>query len=401
MLRFMTPLHKVTIRNNVTATYQIVGSYASTINEVAQALALEQITISQKLFWTSYYYSCHNTAQTINLITLLLERHPTTAARHMLQLSNVVAKTGPGYLEVYPCTELERSSYQLLRIKHNYCTNYLPIQTSIAGLESIGDLDPIDNIIHPDSYDVDCTYREVLVKLDGIIYIYSWNGSLRLAPNTTTLSLPKIKLGATPLKLHEDIFSCAHRLNWADFSHHHSLNAILSTLNRQAQVLKVVGVVSSPHYTLKKNKIETQEGILGNSYFSFLFGGHVASVYELWTMLANLIVTVASIVSISKKLCYHLCIKYICKRRGKIVVDAVDIIEQGRTHQPPAEETTPATELHSLINPTYSQAESTTPISTNTTILPAKLYPSLEDIAETDDIAWPSWTKQARQESSQ
>jgi len=52
MLRFMTPLHNVSIHNNVTATYQIVGSYASTINAVAQALALEQITTSQKLFWT-------------------------------------------------------------------------------------------------------------------------------------------------------------------------------------------------------------------------------------------------------------------------------------------------------------------------------------------------------------
>jgi len=316
----------------------------------------------------------------------------------MLQLSNVVAKAGPGYLEVYPCTELERSSYQLMRMKHDNCTNYLPIQISIAGLESIGYLDPIDNIIHPDSYNVDCTYREeVPVKLNDTIYLYSWNDSLRLAPNTTTLSLPNIKLGATPLELHENIFSRAHRLNWADFSHRHSLNAILSTLDRQAQVLKAVGVASSPHHTLKKNRIETQEGIQGNSYF-FLFGGHVASVYELWTMLANLIVTIASVVFISKKLYYHLCIKYICKRRGRIVIDAVDIIEQGRTHHPTAEETTPATELHSLMNPTHSQAESTTPNSTiNPNTPPARLYPALEEMTETADIAWPSWTKQARQ----
>jgi len=398
MLRFMTPLHNVTIRNNVTATYQIVGQYASTINAIAQALALEQITTAQKLFWTSYYYSCHNTAQTINLITLLLERHPTTAARHMLQLSNVVAKAGPGYLEVYPCTELERTSYQLLKMEHNNCTNYLPIQISIAGLESIGYLDPIDNIIHPDSYNVDCTYREeVPVKLDGIIYLYSWNDSLKLAPNTTTLSLPNIKLGATPLELHENIFSRAHRLNWADFSHHHSLNAILSTLNRQAQVLKAVGVVSSPHHTLRKNRIETQEGILGNSYFSFLFGGHVASVYELWTMLANLIVTIATVAFISKKLYSHLCVKYICKRRGRIVVDAVDTLELDRT-QHPAEEITPATELHPLMNPTHPQAEETIPNSNiNSNTPPARLYPALEEMTGTHDIAWPSWTKQAGQ----
>jgi len=86
----------------------------------------------------------------------------------------------------------------------------------------------------------------------------------------------------------------------------------------------------------------------------------------------------------------------------RIVVDVIGVTEQGGTRQPIAEETMPATEIHTLLSPTHPQSGNTTPTLTTSSIdPPAKLQPVLEDRTEMDDIAWPSWTKQARQESSQ
>lgn len=95
-------------------------------------------------------------------------------------------------------------------------------------------------------------------------------------------------------------------MDWQRFSSHSDLNEILATLSRQKKVLEAMGVQSGPYHTFEKNVIESKENLLGGAYFSFLFGGHVASGFELWTLASNILVsliTFGGLVSCLRRLC--------------------------------------------------------------------------------------------------
>jgi len=381
MVRFLTPLINTTIRDNIVDKYSLQGEFSAVINSVAQAIVHEQTQLAQKLFWSSYYYSCHNAAQMISIITMLLEQHPTMAARYMLQMTNIVANSGPGYLEVFPCTEIAPDMYELLPMPEGNCTNYIPIKLNMGGSETQGFLNPVDNIIHADTYNVNCErVNGSLIRLNGTLMSYYTNGSLQQIPAPTELTIPNLHLGAAPLKIHETVFSRAHRLNWADFSYHISLNSILSTLSRQSQVLKAMGIVNTPHNTVEENKVKSQERLLGKTFFSFLFGGHVASVYELWTLASNIIVT-CTVLTVTFHLLYRLCRAKLCPRRSTPLVAEVqyrgDIQQTGKN----CLDGEPDNEVYAPSNPT--ERDRLTEQN--------NLYPNL------DQVRWPSWYNPAQQ----
>ena len=114
----------------------------------------------------------------------------------------------------------------------------------------------------------------------------------------TNISIPNIKLGAERLEINSIIFSKAHRLSWGDLNGHHSLNNLLATLSRQKQVLEAMGVSTDRHRTLDSNVIESKEGILAGSWGAFLFGGHVASGLELWTLGVDAVFTAIVVIYI-------------------------------------------------------------------------------------------------------
>ena len=310
MVRFLTPINITTHKQHAIEKYQIQGSDGpvSIINALVQAMVVDVHTAMQDYFWNAYLYTCNNIRQTLKLVTMLMEEHPTRSARYLLQNPYIRAKSGPGIFEVYPCTPLDSSLYKLVPMKENNCTNFIPINVTMAGVNHTGYLDPMSNVIHKEIYTVNCNTREeVIVKLDDKYMIYHWKGTVRPLEHVMNISLPDLELGAHPIKLHETVFSQTHLMNWQDLSNHESLNDILSTLDRQKQVLEAAGVVSSRHNTLNENTVETQESLLGNSLFSFLFGGHVASGYELWTFTCNIILTVVTIAFILRKLRNRLC----------------------------------------------------------------------------------------------
>lgn len=203
---------------------------------------------------------------------------------------------------------LNKTQYQILAMTKGNCTEHIPVKVFIAGTEKIGYLDPKDNVINPNSFTVNCANkRRVLMRVEGATHSYHYNGTVTLVNNTASLLIPDINLGSKPIKIEETIFSRAHRLNWADQDSHHSLNQMFATLDRQKTVLTAMGMISSSHNTLGYNVIESRENILGSSYFSFLFGGHVANAYELWTLACNITITItvglAIIGSIVEKCC--------------------------------------------------------------------------------------------------
>ena len=91
--------------------------------------------IAQQLFWRSYDYACHNLAETLRLVTMLLEEHPTMTARYLLRKSEIIAKSGPGFLQVFPCTMLNETQYEILPMENHNCTEFIPIKVQIAGTE--------------------------------------------------------------------------------------------------------------------------------------------------------------------------------------------------------------------------------------------------------------------------
>lgn len=118
------------------------------------------------------------------------------------------------------------------------------------------------------------------MTVNGSLYWYD-NGSLSIIETELDLKLPGMALGSQPIVVHEAIYSTAHKLMWPALSTHSDLNDILSTLSRQKQVLEAMGVQSGPHETFDRNVVESKENVLGNALFAFLFGGHVASGFEL------------------------------------------------------------------------------------------------------------------------
>ena len=308
MISFLDTVNFTTLAQKIKADYTAWGDDVVLLNAMLQGLAGEMHNNLIEQFWNSYYYTCHLLSQTLKIITLLMEKHPTVSARYMLQNPYIIASSGPGILEIYPCTELPPDLYRILPMSENNCTQFIPIEVSMGGSKRIGYLDPIENVVHKDTHTVDCSYIDrVILRLNGSTLRYSRTGDFSALTNVSRLRLPDIQLGIQPIKIHETVYSTAHRLNWHELSNHQSLNTLLATLDRQRQVLEAMGVQSSPHHTLEHNVIESKESLLGNSLFAFLFGGHVASGYELWSFFCNIIVSIVAIGFILYTLRKHCC----------------------------------------------------------------------------------------------
>ena len=176
VVKFLTPLTNVTINDTIKERVSVEGRDAALFNTMLQSLAYQQTKIAQDLFWSAYFYACHNLAETLQIITMLLGEHPTLSARYLLDKPNVIATAGPGFLQVYPCTILNYSQYEVLPMEENNCTEFIPMKIKIAGAEKIGYFNPEDNVIHPDTYTVNCkTKRGTLMMLKYNISEYFVN----------------------------------------------------------------------------------------------------------------------------------------------------------------------------------------------------------------------------------
>ena len=90
-------------------------------------------------------------------------------------------------------------------------------------------------------------------------------------------------------------------MDWQQFNDHSSLNELLATLSRQKQVLETMEVSADGHRSFESNVIESKE-MLGRAYFGFLFGGHVANGFEVWTLIVNCFVTLVVAAFIAHKI---------------------------------------------------------------------------------------------------
>ena len=365
MVRFLTPLANITVNKTIASRDKIIGpAPAALFNAALQAIEYRQTKLSRQLFWTSYDYACQNLAETLRLVTMLLEEHPTTTARYLLRRPEVIAKSGPGFLQVFPCTMLNSTQYEILPMENN-CTEFIPVQIWIAGTNKIGYLNPKNNVVTPHTFAVNCASKEnTLLRINGVIVSYNLNGTLTPVKTITNLSLPDINLGSQPLEIKEVIFSRLHRISWSEEGTS-NLNQLFSTLDRQRAVLKEIGIHSSRHNTMDKNAIESREELLGGAFFSFLFGGHVGSGYELWTFFCNLLFSCLLAMSILGCILKKFCLPRL--RRNEVIAN-IDI-ESMDDSNGEIEDDTPAT------NRLISDEEISVPPS-------YRLYPSLPTITE-------------------
>ena len=65
-----------------------------------QALATSQTQLARQLLWNSYYYTCKNLANSLQVDSMLLSQHPSMSAQYLLQRSNLTTKSGPGFLQI-------------------------------------------------------------------------------------------------------------------------------------------------------------------------------------------------------------------------------------------------------------------------------------------------------------
>ena len=340
MVRFITPPIKVTISEEMGTKYTIQSNHdnlparIAVIQAALQALATSQTQLARQLFWNSYYYTCKNLAELLQIVSMLLSQHPSMSARYLLQRSNLTAKAGPGFLQIYPCTIIEPGHYELQPMPEGNCTNYLPIKFTEAGSEQLGYLDPQENVIHTTTYNVNCDMKtRVLVTLNGTLHQYHYNGSVNPTSSMGELPIPNINLGTQPIQINEIIFSRAHRLNWEGQNDYRSLNHLLGTLGRQSQVLRAMGITTSRYRTFDENVVESREELLGGAFFAFLTGGHIASLWELWTLLCDIAITLLVLGMITKAICIRCCIPRFTMRRlqgevAEVVDTQIETIEE-------------------------------------------------------------------------
>ena len=295
------------------------------LNSMIQPLAHQVAQAEKDSFWNAYTYTCNNIAETLRVVALLLGQNPTASARFLLQTTNLIAKPGPGYLQIYPCSPLAKDMYKFEPMKEDNCTEFIPMTIYMGGRNHTGYLDITTNVVHAASAEISCQMRkETLLIIDGQLYSYHHNGNLTLTKQIHNLiTILNVNLGATPPKIHETIYSRAHRLNWQQFSDHSSLNKLVATLSRQKQVLEAMGVSTDEHRSFESNVIESKEEMLGRAYFGFLFGGHVANGFEVWTLIVNCFVTLVVAAFIARKIWTRCLSDRITLRRE--IVAAADI----------------------------------------------------------------------------
>ena len=89
-------------------------------------------------------------------------------------------------------------------------------------------------------------------------------------------------------------------------------------------MLEAMGIQSGPHETLEKNVVESKENLIGGAWMAFLTGGHVSSVFELWTLACNCITSLIAVILLGAVLYRRCC----TTRISRPVIAAVDLESQ-------------------------------------------------------------------------
>lgn len=165
----------------------------------------------------------------------------------------------------------------------------------LNGVQSTMYLNPVDNILHADTWSVKCdTAKQIVLTLGGDLFSYDHEtGGIERMKKYSNLTYPHIRYQAITPQLPEQIFSNVHLLKWDSVAPHSMLQDLLSTLSRQQQVLKSMGINTHPDYTLQEAARESSENLFNKGLFSFLFGNHVGSPFEIWVLACNIVVTLA------------------------------------------------------------------------------------------------------------
>lgn len=164
-------------------------------------------------------------------------------------------------------------------------------------------------MLHARTWSVSCEVADgTMVYLNGSYHLYrSKTGELEQEPVHRQLKYLHLQSEAADLDLPSQIFSKDHLARWNRKSAQTPLDDLLSTLSRQQQVLRAMGLRYLPDHELSDAARESSENLFNGGWFSFLFGNHVGSPQELWSF--GCIVLVSGLM-------LSLIIRCICTRSG-------------------------------------------------------------------------------------
>ena len=226
-------------------------------------------------------YACRALAEYLEIIKGLVQSHPTTTLRYLLQNPNIHARSGLDVIEVFGCSQLRPSNYRLMPM-NDTCTQYVPIEFKFINQSQTAYLNTTTNIIRLSSPEVSCPVVSNLpVKLDNVLRLYNLStGITHIVDSIAELDLGIITVNETSLEIPELIFKSASIIDWEDLYHQHSLNDIFSSVTKQKRVLKAMGIRwnGDPRADARENI----ESIFEQGFFSFIMGGHVGSPWEIY-----------------------------------------------------------------------------------------------------------------------
>lgn len=287
----------VTVLSNATQPFNDILSWTETSIQALQWSTREN---ERRIFWESYEFACRNTRATLEWLRLWTPRHPDLAVRHMLQTANVRAVASADWVAIYPCTVVE--NYTLVGAEPN-CTDFVQVDVPWLGGVRRMYMDPITSILQSVSPIVGCSSRrQMIISFEEESFMFDQQTGRRTEmPEGRTLSFGEFMTEVVPVELPTEIFGRVHLLDWHLFANHHSLNAILGTLSRQAEVLRAMGVNPVEGQDVRVSARESTENLFQAGVFSFLFGNHVGSPFDIWMLVCLILYTLEKLVWVFRK----------------------------------------------------------------------------------------------------
>ena len=296
-VQYATQRDRIRIRRQAEQTpdSQISGSFLA-----AQLQATIQFTKTTIRY--TYLHALHSTCNAMNNMLRLthaaMTEHPTIAARQLLNVSTIHARTSGELMQVWPCATV--SDVQVIPMPTDICSSRVPIRYTFARKTHTGFLDTIDNIIYATPKTTDCNLADnIPIWWDNQHQLYRRNGTLTTIQTFTRLQLTPYSDSDLQLTTAQPIFRQLMLYNYSEFPQL-AMKDYMDTIHKQSVILNKLGLVGS---TIDNTRTFSTN-VVAQGLFSFLSGG-IPSFCQIWVFTVCLTVSV----TIAFKIVMYCCIK--------------------------------------------------------------------------------------------
>jgi hypothetical protein len=314
---------KTTSSNTVMANDIVTEAYLSAR---LQALVNLIIRTTRQAYLQALHSTCNAMNEIIQLTQAAVTEHPTMAARHLINATNIHARSSGHLLEVWPCKEVEQAT--ILPMPEGICSSRIPIRYLFLDKWNRGFMDTHTNIIYRHHKEAPCsTTQNIPFVWQGNYMSYNKGGNLTALSNVEALTWTPFKhenlQGPTTTVIFKQI-----QLYTQDQLTSIAIQDYIMSSTQQAQVLQKLGLpiyrYAEESNSSKHHQAEFASNIVDQGLFGFLYGLQLSYV-QIWVFLC----CIATTITVIRNIGVTCCIKPMKKRfRYKYKQYAIQLREE-------------------------------------------------------------------------